>query len=113
MYLAYILAKLQAEQVAEKALETSPYNAVAYGVLVAILILALVFLWREYKNVLQRHRDYIEKTVGLVQMVESKLESVDDLEREISDLNGKVSSLREKVSKLSEYINLLRSDEPN
>lgn len=113
MYLAYILANSQAKEVTEKALQTSPYNAVAYGVLVAVLILALIFLWREYKSVLEKHREYVEKTVGIIQIVESKLDSIDDLEREVNDLKDEVSDLENKTGQLSEHINLLRGNESN
>lgn len=111
MSLPYILLSLQAKQVTEKALETSPYNTVAYGVLVAVLILALVFIWREYKQTLERHREYIEKTTGLIQLVESKLDAVDELESTNSELKGEVSQVKERLGQLSEYINLLRGNE--
>lgn len=113
MSLLYIVFTPQAKEVAEKALETSPYNAVAYGVLVGVLILALILLWKEYKEAVRRHRDQVEKTVGLIQVVESKLDSIEDLERENYKLRNKVSDLEVKIGQLSEYINLLRQDESN
>lgn len=110
MSLTYIVVTLQADQVAEKALQTSPYNTVAYGVLVALLITALTLLWREYKSTLERHREYVEKTTGLIQLVESKLDAVEDLEDTNKELKGEISKLKERIGQLSEYINLLRGD---
>lgn len=111
MSLPYIVLNPQTKQVAEKALETSPYNAVAYGILVGVLILALVFIWREYKNTLERHRDYVEKTTGLIQLVESKLDAVDELEETNRELKAEVGQVKERIGQLSEYINLLRNEE--
>lgn len=109
----YIIKLSQAKEVTETALKTTPYNAVAYGVLVAILIIAVIFIWREYKQSIRRHREYVDKAAGIIQMVENKLDYIEDLERETSELKGEVSDLKERVGQLSEYINLMRSNESN
>lgn len=113
MYLSYIFGLFQAKQVTEEALNVTPYNTIAYGLLVALLIGAVVFMWREYRRVQGRYRDHVEKTVGLVQVVESKLDSIDEMKDESYDIRNKVDNLEAKVGKLSEHINLLRGNESN
>lgn len=109
----YIYAILQVKDVTEKTLEVSPYNTLAYGVLVTVLILAVVFIWREYRRIQERYRDHVEKTVGLVQVVESKLDTIEELDQETSDIKAEINGLENKIGKLSEHINLLRGNESN
>lgn len=101
MYLIYVLTYFQSKEVVEKTLEVSPYNTVAYGVLVGVLLLALIFVWREYKKLLERHREYVEKTVGVIQIVETKLDSVDNLSKELSGVKTELSHVKEKLGELS------------
>lgn len=107
MYLAYVLWHPQVQDVTEKALKTSPYNAVAYGVLVVILILAVIFLWREYKNTLEVQRNIVNKAIGLIQLVEAKLDTVENVERETENLKENIEDLNKKVNQLSRDINRL------
>lgn len=101
----------QVEEVTDAALKTSPYNAVAYGVLVGVLVVALVMLWRQHKKLQERYRDHVEKTVGLMQLIESKMDTIEDVDeshRTIStkqdDLIERQKDLKREVYNLKEYV---------
>ena len=53
-------------QVVEKALEISPYNSVAFGVLVAVLIVACGGLWVRLNQEQKLGRETITKTTELM-----------------------------------------------
>lgn len=88
---------LQAKEAAEVALQTSPYNALAYGVLVFVLAAGNVLVWREYKQEMERKRKHVEKTIGLMQILESKMDGFDKVDSEISDLKNEIRMLRNSI----------------
>lgn len=100
----YIAIRLQSRQVAEAALETSPYNAIAYGVLVTVLIFAVVFIWRQYKKTLERHRDYVEKTVGLMQLIESRMDTIEEIKDTQQDLIDRQKDVKRELYNLKEHV---------
>lgn len=98
MNLTFGIEVFQAKEAAEVALQASPYNALAYGILVFVLLAALFLLWKEYKEQNQKHREYVEKTVGLMQLIESKIDNFDKLDNQIKSLENEIKMLKNIVN---------------
>lgn len=96
IYLAYNLLQNVPDGVVDKALEASPYNAIAYGLLVALLIVSNFMQWRYNKQLQDRQYEYIEKAIGLIQIVESKMEKFQQTQADISDIQKDIELIKEK-----------------
>jgi len=95
---------LQSQELAEAALKTNPYNAIAYGVLVLVLITAVIFIWKEYTKTKKRHQDYVEKTVGLLQLMESKMDTIEEVKKNQGLLKENSNSTLNKLTQVKTII---------
>jgi hypothetical protein len=89
-------------QIAEKALETSPYNSLAYGVLVSILIVACGALWLRLQAADKLGRENFEKLAELMAKFFVTLEDSRFMTDAIKEGN---SDLKHVVEKLERLIN--------
>jgi len=97
LYTRLLIVLPQTEELADKALDISPYNALAYGALVFVLGAIGIILWREYRSLQQRHYNYVQETKGLMELVESKIDSVDGLRSDVRDLRGTIELMRKDI----------------
>jgi len=57
---------IQLLQIAETALKASPYNSIAYGILVAVLVSAVAALWLRLQHEQKDRAELIQKTTELM-----------------------------------------------
>lgn len=92
---------LQTDEILNKALEVSPSNGIAYGVLVALLIIGLVFLWKEVSRERSYSREIAERVIKLSEKVGSGLDGdklwKEDVRQKITDLSTEVKLLEQSV----------------
>lgn len=61
------------EQLPEKLIDVSPFNAIAYGVLVTVLFGAVVSLYRMYQSEKRYNRDRDEKMLEILPLITDRL----------------------------------------
>jgi type II secretory pathway component PulM len=66
------------ENLIQKTLEISPLNASAFGALVLVLAIAVVFLWRAYDAKTQKLMEVLERSVGITAKVENHMAKQND-----------------------------------
>jgi hypothetical protein len=81
--------------------EVSPFNALAYGVLVTLLATIAYLQYQERVKVQSRYEDHIEKNVALLTLVESKLEVFNKLDEKL----GKQELLFDRLTRVLEDFN--------
>lgn len=80
----------------------------AYGALVFALGAAAYMIWRRKNELEERHYDFLSKVLGVMQMVETKMETIAPVQNDIKDLQRDVKTLEEKVDDLQDNIDDLK-----
>lgn len=83
---------------AGKAMDVTPYSGAAYGALVFALGAACYFLWKELQDQQRRHENHLKKTLGVLQMIESKLPVLGEMNQTIKDIERQVQSVQDDIS---------------
>lgn len=92
---------LQTDELISKALEVTPANGIAYGVLVALLCSIAVFLWRELSKEREYSKAVAEKIITLTTKVGADLDSdkvfKDTLKVDVQELKHTINMLDQLV----------------
>jgi len=97
--LCYVLALLpQAAEMADRAMQVTPYSGAAYGALVFVLGAACYLLYKELQDQQRRHEEHLKKTLGVLQMIESKLPVLGDMNQTIKDIERQVQSVQDDIN---------------
>lgn len=67
------------DQIIEKAMEVSPYNGLAYGFIIVLLLLAVGYLVIELRNERKAYRELSTKMVDLFAKIEIRLTDQEDI----------------------------------
>ncbi len=65
--------------VIDAALKANPYNAIAYGLLVVVLMLFSFLNYRDRRRMEKQHFKYMTETIGLLGRVEEKMVVLQDI----------------------------------
>jgi len=95
---------LQTTKLAEKALRVDPYSGAAYGALVFVLGAISYLIWKKNRKLEQRHYDHLQKMLGLMQMVESKMEMFTPMRNDIKDVNRTLDKVQQEIEDLQDEI---------
>lgn len=87
----------QTAELADKALTVDPWSGAAYGALVFVLGATAYLLWKELNRQQRRHQEHLEKTLGVITMIESKLPIISDMNDTVKDIQREVESVKKDV----------------
>lgn len=73
-------------QILERSLEVSPYNAAAFGVLVAVLIAAVAALWIRNANRDKANDELVKDMITLMTKTEMRLTEDMELKKNVQEL---------------------------
>jgi methylthioribose-1-phosphate isomerase len=88
----------QTAQLADKALRVDPYSGAAYGALVFVLGAVSYLLWKELKRQQKRNEEHLQKTLGVLQMIESRLPTLVEMNHTLKDIEREVETVKEEVN---------------
>lgn len=91
-------------QLTEKALETSPYNSIAYGVLVAVLIAACGALWLKLQSEQKEGRAQFEKVVEIMTKIALSFEEDKGLREDVKEVLLSIKYERDDSKKRAERL---------
>lgn len=100
----------------EKLIDVSPYNTLAYGVLVSIMALAVIFLFRMYQAEKKYNRERDNKMLELMPMILDRLKSqtgmpgditkiAEDTKAVLVEAKSHYEALNDRIRDLSDKIN--------
>jgi hypothetical protein len=69
----------------------------AYGALVFVLGAISYLLWKELKRQQDRHQEHLEKTLGVLQMIESRLPTLMEMNDTLKDIEREVETVKDEV----------------
>jgi methylthioribose-1-phosphate isomerase len=69
----------------------------AYGALVFVLGAISYLLWKELKRQQDRHQEHLEKTLGVLQMIESRLPTLVEMNDTLKDIEREVETVKDEV----------------
>lgn len=87
----------QTAELADKALTVDPWSGAAYGALVFVLGAIAYLLWKELNKQQKRHQEHLEKTLGVLTMIENKLPTISDMNDTVKDIQREVESVKNDV----------------
>lgn len=96
---------LQTAELANKALQVSPYSGAAYGALVFVLGAIAYLTWKRKNKLESRHYDFLNKVLGVMQMVESKMEMITPIKDDVKDLQRRAESIESRIDDIEDSIN--------
>lgn len=101
---------LQAELI-EKASQATPWNALGYGLLVAVLIAAVVGLWRAYMAEKNFNRNLAEKALTLISSVSEALHRNESINQSVQNIiavleseKGLKTEIKRELERISDLI---------
>jgi len=78
--------------------------------LIFFLAAACYLIWKRKNELESRHYDFLSKVLGVIQMVESKMEMMTPLKNDVKDLQRDVESLNEKVEGIEGTVEDIQND---
>lgn len=75
-----------------------------------VLAAGCYLIWKRKNELESRHYDFLSKVLGVIQMVESKMEVMTPLQNDIKDLQRDVESLSEQLDSLEGAISDIEND---
>ena len=101
------------EAVAQKALEVSPYNALAFGFLVFVLGAGCVYFARDAQKSRAGYKELATATLKLLATVEVRLTDQKDLNSEVLETRRDIEALREFIEQRFNQLNTRIDDRGN
>lgn len=95
---------LQTTELANKALQVSPYSGAAYGALVFVLGAIAYLTWKQKNELESRHYDFLSKVLGVMQMVESKMEMITPIKDDVQDLQRRMENIEGRIDDIDDAI---------
>lgn len=92
---------LQQNDLINTGLQISPYNAAAFGALVVVLAIAVIFLWRADTEKSKKILEVLEKTISISEKVDNQLSRNNDLTEDnnkvLQDVKYELASIKERL----------------